>query len=65
MFVAERFVADLIKINGKHTVYSDGGIWYTQACKLLKLKHHIHSTFEKSIIERTMRYIKDRNRKFR
>ena len=60
MFVAERFVADLIKIHGKHPVSSNGGIWYPQACKFLKLKHHLHSTFEKSIIERTMQYIKDR-----
>ena len=28
MFVAERFVADLIKIHGKHPVSSDGGTWY-------------------------------------
>jgi putative transposase len=25
----------------------------------LKLQHHIHSSFEKSIIERTIQYIKD------
>ena len=25
-----------------------------------KLEHHIHSHYEKSIIERTMQYIKDR-----
>ena len=25
-----------------------------------KLQHHLHSSFEKSIIERTMQYIKDR-----
>ncbi|HEY6535176.1 MAG TPA: hypothetical protein VIY08_05160 [Candidatus Nitrosocosmicus sp.] len=34
--------------------------WYPQACKFLNLKHHIHSSYEKSIIERTMQYIKDR-----
>ena len=38
MFVAERFVVDLIKIHGKHPVSSDGGTWYPQACKFLKLK---------------------------
>ena len=27
---------------------------------ILKLEHHLHSSFEKSIIERTMQYIKDR-----
>ena len=32
-----------------------------QACQFLKLKHHLHSPFEKSIIiERTIQDIKDR-----
>ena len=34
------------------------------ACRFLKLKHHIHSSFEKSLIERTMQYIKDRTEGF-
>ncbi len=41
----------------------DGGTWYPQACQFLKLPHHVHSFVyknEKSIIERTMQYIKDR-----
>jgi len=34
-------------------------------CQFLKLKHHhIHSSYEKSIIERTMQYIKDRTEGF-
>ena len=32
----------------------------SQACRFLKLDHHTHSPFEKSIIERTIQYIKDR-----
>ncbi|HEY6535406.1 MAG TPA: hypothetical protein VIY08_06360 [Candidatus Nitrosocosmicus sp.] len=28
--------------------------WYPQACRFLNLLHHIHSSFEKSIIERTI-----------
>ena len=35
-----------------------------QACQFLKLDHHIHSSYEKSIIERTMQYIKDRTEGF-
>jgi putative transposase len=31
---------------------------------VLKLNHHIHSSFEKSIIERTMQYIEDRTENF-
>ncbi|HEY6534970.1 MAG TPA: hypothetical protein VIY08_04085 [Candidatus Nitrosocosmicus sp.] len=41
---------------GIHSVSSDGGTWYPQACKFLKLHHHLHSSFEKSITERTMHY---------
>jgi putative transposase len=58
----ERFLYRITKEHGKHPIVStsDGGTWYPQACEFLKLKHHIHSPFEKSIIERTIQYIKDR-----
>ena len=64
MFVAERFMSDLVKGFGKHPVSTDGGTWYPMACQFLKLKHHIHSSLEKSLIERTMQYIKDRTECF-
>ncbi|HEY6535426.1 MAG TPA: DDE-type integrase/transposase/recombinase [Candidatus Nitrosocosmicus sp.] len=60
MFVAERVLSEVVNKYGLHSVSSDGGTWYPQACKFLNLNHHIHSSFEKSIIERTMQYIKDR-----
>jgi putative transposase len=49
----------IIKEYDKHPVSTDGGTWYPQAYKLLKLNHHIHSSLEKRIIERTIQYIKD------
>ncbi len=64
MFVAERFLSGLVRIHGRHPVSTDGGTWYPMACRFLKLKHHIHSPYEKSIIERTMQYIKDRTESF-
>jgi len=64
MFVAERFLSDVSDKYGKHQVSSDGGTWYPQACKFLNLYHHLHSSFEKSIIERTVQYIKDRTENF-
>ena len=64
MFVAERFMSGLVRIHGRHPVSTDGGTWYPMACRFLKLKHHVHSPFEKSIIERTMQYIKDRTEGF-
>ena len=60
MLVAERFITSLINRYGKHPISTDGGTWYPQACIFLKVNHRIHSTLEKSLIERTMQYIKDR-----
>jgi putative transposase len=64
MFVAEHFLSDIVDKYGKHPISTDGGTWYPQACQFLKLKHHLHSSHEKSIIERTMQYIKDRTECF-
>jgi putative transposase len=66
--VAKKFIAGLINTYGKHPVSTDGGrTWYPQACRFLNLKHHIHSFLakeEKSLLERTMQYIKDRTECF-
>lgn len=65
MFVAERFLSGLVNIYGNHpAVSTDGGTWYPQACRFLKLPHHLHSPFEKSLNERTIQYIKDRTECF-
>jgi len=45
-------------------ISTDGGTWYPQACRFLRLKHHLHSSLEKSLIERTMQYVKDRTESF-
>jgi putative transposase len=58
LVAAEQFISKLIKIYGKHPVSTDGGSWYPQACRFLKVNHRIHFTLEKSLIERTMQYIK-------
>ena len=54
MFVAESFIRSLVEKYGRHIVYTDGGIWYPQAYNFLHLKHRLHSTLEKSLIERVM-----------
>jgi putative transposase len=64
MLIAEKFLSKITDEYGKHPVSTDGGTWYPQACQFLKLHHHIHSAYEKSIIERTMQYIKDRTESF-
>ena len=60
MLIAEKFIRSLIDKYGKHTVYTDGGTWYLQACTFLHLKHRLHSHLEKSLIERVVQYFKDR-----
>ena len=64
MLIAESFLKSLVKLYGKHIVYSDGGTWYPEACISLGLKHRLHSSVEKSIIERAMEYVKDRTENF-
>jgi putative transposase len=47
MFVAEHFLSDIVdKYGHQYPVSTDGGgTWYPpQACKFLKLNHHIHSS---------------------
>ena len=43
MLVAEVFLRSLIKLYGKHSVYSDGGSWYPEACTSLGIKHRLHT----------------------
>ena len=59
IFVAENFLNSSIDKYGIHTVYTDGGTWYPQDCTFLHLKHRVHSSLEKSLIERVMQYFKD------
>ncbi len=64
ILVAETFLRSLIRLYGRHVVYSDAGPWYPDACRSLGLEHRLHSPFEKSIIERMMEYVKDRTECF-
>src|SRR5688572_2486740 len=59
MLVAEMFIQSLVEKYGKHTVYTDGGTWYHEACNVLGLKHYLHSALEKSLMERVNQYFKD------
>ena len=64
MLVAEKFIRSLVSKYSKHTVYTDGGTWYPEACNVIGLKHHLHSPFEKSLMERVNQYFKDRTEEF-
>jgi putative transposase len=55
----------LIGKYGKNSPSTDGGsTWYPQACRFLNLRHQLDSSFGRSIIERTIQYIKDRTECF-
>ena len=41
MLVAEKFIRSLVDKYGKHTVYTDGGTWYDEACNIIGLKNTI------------------------
>ena len=61
MLIAEKFLSKNTDEYGKHPIVSteDGGTWHPrQAGQFLKLQHHIHSAYEKSIIERMIQYTK-------
>ena len=64
MLVAEKFIRSLVEKYGRHTVYTDGGTWYEQACNVIGLKHHLQSPIEKSLMERVNQYFKDRTESF-
>jgi len=64
MFVAQKFIRSLVSKYGKHTVYTDGVPWYDEACNIIGLKHYLHSSIKKSLIERVNQYLKDRIESF-
>jgi len=64
MLVAEKFINSLVDKYGKHTVYTDGGTWYDEACNIIGLKHYLHSLIEKSLMERVNQFLKDRIESF-
>ena len=59
MLVAEKFIRSLVAKYGNYLGYTDGGTYYPEACKILGLKHNLHSSFEKSLMERINQYFKD------
>ncbi len=59
MFVSGRFHSTLVDKHEQHSVFTNEEHDIFKY-KCIKLKQNLHSAYEKSIIERTMQYIKDR-----
>ena len=38
MIIAEKFIRSLVSNYGKHTVYTDGGTWYYEACNVSEIE---------------------------
>ncbi len=62
--LAELFLKSIIEKYGRHVVNTDGGTWYSEACRALGLEHRLHSPYEKSIMEKTNLYLNDRVEEF-
>jgi putative transposase len=61
--MAEKFIRSLIEKYGKHTVYTDGGTWYPQACTFLHLNIDCILIGEEPY-RRVVQYFKDRVESF-
>ena len=58
MLLAEKFIRSLVDKYGRHTVYTDGGTWYDEACNIIGLKPICIHHFRRGLIERVIQYFK-------
>ena len=65
IFVCYQFFRQLRNRYGsRKIIYTDGTRWYDDACKWLRLKHHVYDTGLKNLMERFVQQIKDRTECF-
>jgi putative transposase len=65
IFVCYQFFRQLRNRYGnRKPIYTDGARWYNDACKWLRLKHHVYDTRLKNLMERFVQQIKDRTECF-
>jgi transposase-like protein len=65
MFVAEKFIRSLVSKYGKHTVYTDGGTWYNEACNVSGLNQALFTfTIRKEFNGTSKPVFERQNRKF-
>ncbi|NHV06706.1 MAG: IS6 family transposase [Thaumarchaeota archaeon] len=65
-YEAELFLRSLVKLHGRHVVYTDSALFYIEACRSLNL---VHRTYEFGdwffeLIERQVQVLKDRTENF-
>jgi putative transposase len=64
IFVCYHFFKQLMTRYGRKPIHTDGAHWYNDACKWLRLKHHVYMVQScaelKNVMERFIQKIKDR-----
>lgn len=64
IFVCYQFFKQLRTRYGRKPIFTDGALWYNDACKWLRLKHQVYGTELKNLMERFIQQIKDRTECF-
>ena len=59
VLVCYYFIKRLKKLYGsKYTICTDGASYYDQACRWLRIRHHVYNQEDKNIMERAVQYIR-------
>jgi putative transposase len=64
IFVCYQFFKELRDRFGRKPIFTDGAQWYNEACRWLRLDHHVYGTELKNVMERFIQHIKDRTESF-
>jgi putative transposase len=64
IFICYHFFKQLRTRYGRKPIHTDGAHWYNDACKWLRLKHHVYGAELKNVMERFIQKIKDRTECF-
>jgi putative transposase len=64
IFVCYRFLKQLRTKYGIKPISTDGALWYSDACKWLRLKHFVYKIEMKNLMERFIQQVKDRTECF-
>jgi len=62
--VAELILSKLKAKYGVKPIYSDGAVWYPDACRSLGLRHQVYGDDLRGYVERTIQCFKDRIESF-
>jgi putative transposase len=57
---AHTFLKELRNRYGRKPIWTDEGLFYPEACRYLRLEHHVYPTEWKNLIERMNQSLKDR-----